>query len=519
MVSSRAFLTRHSYPVQGRRLHLTEVLVVDDDPDRIGIDSQADMSEIARAVSARLGGEVAASRIVVLKRTPQLLALVLECLPGVHPATDATLEELVQRFGEVVRFRRRGFALPVTRKRDGERVRPWSRMGGGTSHPAGRRRLIFHLSRIEVGLGDRIVGLASAVVLARALDAEIILDRPFLPEVFECASGEYDLPARGFDFDYLDTRFEDYERLGQSDFSELAGDVHIIGNECFHYSLYQNPHVRHRLTDFDTDLRAAYREIFDSILTPRPQIRDTADRIVEALEAAGGGSWSALQLRTGYLEREFPFHSRGDVVRCCRAMARRLADQGADGSVFVTADHAEMAHFAQDVLESEGQTVLSIDAPVLHVSYSAHRGSEAAREKLIVDLLVLSRAPQLFFSFHSNFGRVAFLAGARRPGFGFYGRNFELVGPVDPYLASSKHLVYNNSVGAAFGGLLRLRYHGERSGMSVAGLVIRSVPGFLARLPSLLVTPARWGPGEMVRLFVESLHNAEDRSDWADHPR
>ena len=196
-------------------------------------------------------------------------------------------------------------------------------------------------------------------------------------------------------------------------------------------------------------------------------------------------------------------------MRYCRAVADTLPGPRGRYRVFVTADDTAMAELARDTLHGLGLATHAIDAPVLHVSYGTHQDSESARAKLVTDILALAATDRLFFSFHSNFGRLAYMLGEHREAYGLYGRNFDLLLVGDAYLASSKHLVYNDAVGAALGGLLRMRYYGERSRWGVASLVVRALPGFARGLAGVALRRG-WVPlREGLRIFMDALHGVE----------
>ncbi|HSW29355.1 MAG TPA: hypothetical protein VLH75_07655 [Longimicrobiales bacterium] len=355
-------------------------------------------------------------------------------------------------------------------------------------------------------MGDRMIGLASVMVLARAVGAEVFLDRPFLPDLFDNAPTQ-DAETPPYHIDFLDTRFRYARLLAESDLSSLGPVTHVIGNECFHYALYQNPRFRERLRDFDTDLREAYRDIFGTLLRPRPVVAEAVSRLVEE---RGTRSLAGVQLRTGLLQREFPHFSPSDLVRYCHAIADALPGPKAEHVAFVTADNNRMASMARGILEQRGVATIGVEAPVFHISYHAHRDSVDARLKLVTDLLTLARCDRLFISLQSNFGRVAYLLGTPKEAWGLYGRNFDLVPLADAYMASSKHLVYNDSVMAQLGGLLGFRYYGELDALGRTALVARAIPAFAAAAAGTLLRSGRLPFREGLRLVMEALHAAEE---------
>lgn len=499
-------LSRHRYDVGGRSLHLRDALLTDLEPSALGLNGGEGPGEVANRISALFGGRLSPARVVVMRTRPRVLALVLESQPGVHPEGDLTLEEIVADPEVRLPLLPRRLSAPVTPKREGERA--LSVEEATADHPGGSpcRRIVFHFSKIEVGLGDRLVGLASVMVLARAVGAEVVLDRPFLTDLFDNAVTQDDEAPR-YQIDFLDTRFRYARLLAETDLSSLGAVAHAIGNECFHYALYQNPRFRERLRGFDTDLREAYRDIFGTLLRPRPVVTDAVSRLVAE---RGTRSLVGVQLRTGLLQREFPHVSPSDLVRYCHAIADTLPGSKSEHLAFVTADDNRMASMARNILERSGVATIAMEAPVLHISYQAHRACGDARLKLVTDLLTLARCDRLFISLHSNFGRVAYLLGAPAETWGMYGRNFDLVPLTDAYLASSKHLVYSDSVMAQLGGLLGFRYHGELDALGRAALVIRAIPQFAAAASGTVLRRGRLPFREGLRLFMEALHAAEE---------
>lgn len=502
----RRHLSRHRHDVGGRVLHPRDVLVTDVEPGALGLTGGEAPAQVASRLAARLGGRLSPPRVVVVRTHPRVLALLLEFQPGIHPDGDLTLQEIVADPQGRLPLLPRRFSAPVTPKREGERVLSMEEATAG--HPGGGpcRRIVFHFSKIDVGMGDRLMGLASVMVLARALGAEVVLDRPFLPDLFDNAPTQ-DGEAPPYHVDFLDTRFRYARLLAEADLSSLGPVAHVIGNECFHYALYQNPRLREHLRDFDTDLREAYRDIFATLLRPRPLVAEAVSRLVAE---RGTRSLVGVQLRTGLLQREFPHFSPSDLVRYCHAITDALPGTKSEHVAFVTADDNRMAAMARSILEQRGVATIGVDAPVLHISYQAHQASADARLKLVTDLLTLARCDRLFISLQSNFGRVAYLLGTPEEAWGLYGRNFDLVPITDAYMASSKHLVYNDSVMAQLGGLLGFRYYGELDALGRAALVARAIPAFSAAAAGMVLRRGRLPFREGLRLFMEALHAAEE---------
>ncbi len=497
-------LTGPFYVFRGQRLHYRDALVIETTPQALGLARDAERAAVKARLLRLFEGRVSPCRVALAKVAPaNVLAIVLEWQPDVHAADEDALETIERRHGGEIAFRGRSRTIPLAAKNETIIEVAGSGLEPRAEAAAPRcRRLVFHFSKIETGLGDRLVGLASALVLARALGAEVFLDRPAMPEVFDTKTAPDALPER-FALNWIDSQHAHTAILRESDFLGLGETAHVVGNECFHAALYGNAHVRGRLGAFEADLRAAYREIFATVLKPKDAVRSAVDAL---LAGAAGRRVIGLQLRSGWIKDETPVLSEDDVRRICRRLVAAF-DARSDTIVFVTADNNDIAALARATLEALGVATLAYEAPVLHISYPEHQSDARARMKLVVDLLALARCDALCISLSSNFGRIAHYLGRATLTLGFYSRNFDFI-ESDGYQFSSKHLLFNDAVMSGVGGVLRFRYLDEYGARAKTSLFARGALRWVGATGAQAIR-SRAIPKLSLPLLIRSIYAAE----------
>ena len=113
----RRYLSGTSHTVGGKRLHYRDVLLLEAEPGSLGISSTAARDDVRSRLSELLGRRVTPTRLVILRRAPRLLVLILEVEPSVHPSNDLTLEEIVLEYQDRLLLRPRRRSLPMAKKR------------------------------------------------------------------------------------------------------------------------------------------------------------------------------------------------------------------------------------------------------------------------------------------------------------------------------------------------------------------------------------------------------------------
>lgn len=284
------------------------------------------------------------------------------------------------------------------------------------------------------GLGDRIVGLVSAVILARALNRNLLIkwDYPDIRNVFDLGSFNYysSRPSlsNAVHLDTIDNRFKYEKQLSQNNIiQEWKGrQVVLKCNQDIAFFLYQNPHINH-LGSYSTDLSQIYRTIFSNYL--RPKQSSTLSSISRP--------YIGVQLRTGdaYMGvgDHRPVH---DLQKVLQQIVNKIQTQTSSKTIYFTTDHPN----AKDSLSSMlglSYTVHSTPSSRIHLERSKTNSDQL--RALIMDLLTLSQSDVLIISTYSNFGRLAALmAPLGVPIFGFSPPTFQIT-PLSVNSLFTKH--------------------------------------------------------------------------------
>ncbi|KTD12101.1 hypothetical protein Lgra_1559 [Legionella gratiana] len=479
-MNHRSHFSKYAYKINDKSIHYKDSLVIEYSPSKLTLSGTETYTEIQDRITLLFNGKISRSRIVILKKSLDIIfILLLELQPGVHSINELTLDTLVKKYSRILKFKSPNV---FSRNRSYLSFKDEQiincKKETTLKNEFKCKKIIFHFSKIQVGFGDRIVGLASAMVLAKALDVELFLDAPFMPEIFLTKYDEIANPLE-YDIDYLDTQYRYTEILAQSNFNELNTTAHVIGNECFHYALYLNPHFKHRLSDFKTDLREAYKEIFRKILIPKDNLLEKISQTLSLLSYPEK-RLVGLQIRSGVIRDEVPCLSMNDLKIYCDKVLEKIATvNSSDLKIFVTADNTAYADSAKNYLKEKGVDALTINDPILHISYPENQESYSACLKLFADFFLLSKSDMLFYPLFSNFGRIGSMMMDSEESYGFYGRHFDLLPLHDFYISSSKHLLYNDSIIRSLGGIFRFRYFNEYTGLKKLKLLANTSVAFV----------------------------------------
>ena len=266
-------------------------------------------------------------------------------------------------------------------------------------------RVVFLARRPAGGLGDRYVGLVTAVQLARALNRKLevawedggldgIISYPIAGDI----TGGVHLDAR-------DRQVQDSAWWSSVDIeAELAHNPTILlrCNVALGQYLWRNPHYAGWLGVYDpiSDYRTAFREI----MRPSQALVDTCRTVIAEREVSWG-----IQVRMGDTYIPGPFAGYVSVnptkLQTMLTEARDLIPR--DAGVFITGDSPLVWEAAQDILADYRTTYLN--KPLIHTDKS--KPIPMGMLKAFVDMHVLSMLPNLIITTASNFGRVPAVVG------------------------------------------------------------------------------------------------------------
>lgn len=260
--------------------------------------------------------------------------------------------------------------------------------------------IVFYAGRGCGGYGDRLIGLASAYVLARALGKPlgVTLEPEYIALFEHCECTPIDT------FINLINKHMAFET---DDFSTYVGNVGVAMNIPCVRGLWNNPRVAPSF-EFEEALTEAFTHIYTTYLRPLPRL------FPEVAYAAG------LQIRCGdvycmphALAQEYiPAAAVPSLLRQCKDY---LISQGVRGRVFVTSD-ARMVYEHAAALSDE--TLEFCFFPRTDDIHSDFHNSSGRAEEIVKEHVHLSTCPWIITSLRTNFGSTA------------------------AYAAKCKHLVY-----------------------------------------------------------------------------
>jgi hypothetical protein len=286
--------------------------------------------------------------------------------------------------------------------------------------PEEGRYLVFHARQGCGGLGDRLVGLISAFVLAILTQRHFRIEwrTPYpLRDMWEpgtCAIpwDQDDYRGRALREVWLIDRVasaSDYFR-----YADVAGDaiasLRVAANQHFFTWLLENPSLRARVEVCQLPEPVVLcQQVLQALFRPVPALVEACQ--VQARELHRRPS-IGLQVRTLWNWHDGGGGLRPEELECFYECADRLLESDAADLIFVTADDpAIIAHTRQRFPNVE---VLSLEGPILHVDRSEWSAPNAYWSTF-VNLHLLAECRHLVISNWSNFGRIAAFMSGRRP--------------------------------------------------------------------------------------------------------
>lgn len=287
------------------------------------------------------------------------------------------------------------------------------------------------------GLGDRVVGLCSAISLARALEKQLLIkwDYPSLDGIVDLGIyNYYKSPVSlttAVTLDVIDDRFKYETLLSTQPLATMwrTSTILLRCNQDLSEFLYRNAtlSVQCPPENHARDMRLVYQRIFTEYLRPVKSVD------MQSIEHP----YLAVQLRTGDAYMNLGTHRPvTNVALAVKTLARYITkDLAHYQRVYVTSDNATAVGALQRLLPN--RTVLSDARSVVHLERSSATSDQLSH--LLADMITLTRASQLIVSLHSNYGRVAALANSssQHPVLGFTAPS--TVAPVDFAQLFTKH--------------------------------------------------------------------------------
>lgn len=294
------------------------------------------------------------------------------------------------------------------------------------------------------GLGDRMVGLVSAVLLARGTGKQLLIkwDAPSLHGLIDLGPWNfYNRPGaqkNALVLNTIDQRFKYENLLSQENVPHIWHGRNII-LRCNHEIAsfwYRNPHRGSNGSDFEADARTVYQELFTTYL-----------HLTFALQGpALQGPYWACQIRTGDVAlgvgNHCPIPRVEEVVLAVVTFlqAQSILPPISPQVLYVSSDHSQVTRLLEQGLNTSptNPTWQVIDWPMSRVHLERSTLSSMALQALITDVLFLSRAApgRLIISACSNYGRlIALLRAVDDTIWGFRAAPYliELVGPNSLY--------------------------------------------------------------------------------------
>jgi hypothetical protein len=257
------------------------------------------------------------------------------------------------------------------------------------------------------GLGDRLVGLVSAIMLAEVLQKSLLIkwDSPSIHGVLDLTSYNYYLSrpslAQAISLHTIDNRFKFQHVLGSQPIHEQWKNLNVWVkcNQELGQFLYQNPHLAHlRRTTYEAHTLSCYQRLFSTFLIP------------VGIKNVQHTPTVAIQLRTGDAHMGVGDHRPiKNVSATLQWLAQHVGRQfPSASSIYFSTDHPTAIHeFRRHLSQYTSCQVYHNAQSQVHLDRS--NVAEHQFKALITDLLTLTQAQHLIISSYSNFGRLAAL--------------------------------------------------------------------------------------------------------------
>ena len=262
------------------------------------------------------------------------------------------------------------------------------------------------------GLGDRIVGLVSAIMIAKATQRKLLINFqeppvtdhlwtvscPYAPHAPQLNS------AVSVDLELIDKRFKYKHELSTLNLNEWWNHAPVVRLRCnqeIASFLYDNPHYPHLKDRFSQDVSEIYAQLFTTYLVPRPTMKNhwTINKKLVGVQIRCGD----ISMGCGHVQFLSSEHLRTVIVPMLKDNISKFWSP-TDYALFVTTDSEEC--YALLISQFKDYVVLRNDGPVDHFE---KQGNPHGTDKTLRDLLILSKTDVMVISVHSNFGRIAAL--------------------------------------------------------------------------------------------------------------
>lgn len=264
------------------------------------------------------------------------------------------------------------------------------------------------------GVGDRVIGLLSACVLALvtgrqfriAWTTPIALRSVWRPA---CKALPWDRKDWGDPGAHALSLIDQVEVLRgffrQHDLVQhLPANLLIEANQHFFSDVLRNPSLGAAISGCHlSDAATLSRDLLDALFIPTDDLRHALSPFMRRM---AGRRWLGVQVRTLWNWRDGGGRvDEDDLERFC-SCARELLDEGQAEAVFATADDATALELVRRRLAPV--EVLTVPGEILHHDRSA-AGEPIDHRATFVNLHALAACDALIISHWSNFGRLAAL--------------------------------------------------------------------------------------------------------------
>ena len=292
------------------------------------------------------------------------------------------------------------------------------------------------------GLGDRVVGLTGAIVLAKMLRKPLLIkwDSPSISGVFSLGLYNYYASkpslAGAVQLFIVDKVAKFHNMFARENLRQkwMNKTILIRANQDFAFSVYSNPTWKDdRPASFEEMMLDAYADVFAKYLKPALGWSPPAQ------------NYMAIQIRTGDVYMKVGSHQPiKDVPQAMKLLGTQIR---AYYEKNLTTEQNKILYVSSD--NTNVKNLLAKELPEFRVIENANSHTHFERSRsapvsslraLVQDLMSLINAPTLIVSSYSNFGRLAALMGGkkRRVAMGFVPPHCTLTSVTMRYLMSGK---------------------------------------------------------------------------------
>lgn len=256
------------------------------------------------------------------------------------------------------------------------------------------------------GLGDRLTGLVSAILMAKILQKQLLIkwEHPNIRGVFDISAYDYHRHKISLNniisLNTIDNRFK-FENLLSHEPIHIqwhSKNILLRCNQEIAFFLYQNRHIGYK-GHYEQDMLQTYKSLLKTYLKPlnaNPTLHHP---------------YIGVQLRCGDAYMHVGNHRPvSDINVALRAIALHIqSNLSTYKNVYVTSDHPTATSQLKQLLPQHSV----VDLPASRVHLERTKTSTSQLQALLRDLNTLVEADQLIISAYSNFGRAAALMSTR----------------------------------------------------------------------------------------------------------